>query len=355
MEKLFRRRPTDKRQTSRHCRFKVSAAMLSVMIMLSGCSLLPIEEDSLQPPLVEPNEEQLNLVEASKGTIQTTLRGTANFVSSKTETLSFKGLGGRIKSVNVALGQKVVAGDLIAEMDTGDLDLQTRLQRLNVERAELFYKQALSAGANEIDLRLREIDLEKERLSLKSMEERLAQSRLYAPFAGIVIFAEQLKTDDFVNAFQSIITIADPESLQLTYAATETKELQALEVGMPANLKYKGVEYTGKVLQTPSSVPPGSDPAKSERNAMTIIIGIDDVPGDVQVGHSAEITIPLQQRENIIILPRSAIRTYMGRNYVQVVDGERRKEVDIEIGLTTSTEVEIVKGIEEGQQVILNN
>jgi hypothetical protein len=57
----------------------------------------------------------------------------------------------------------------------------------------------------------------------------------------------------------------------------------------------------------------------------------------------------------VIVLPRSAIRSYMGRNYVQIVEGERRKEVDIEVGLTTPTEVEIVKGLEEGQKVVLNN
>jgi hypothetical protein len=45
----------------------------------------------------------------------------------------------------------------------------------------------------------------------------------------------------------------------------------------------------------------------------------------------------------------------MGRSYVQIADGERKKEVDVEVGLTTPTEVEIVKGLEEGQQVILNN
>jgi hypothetical protein len=45
----------------------------------------------------------------------------------------------------------------------------------------------------------------------------------------------------------------------------------------------------------------------------------------------------------------------MNRYYVQVADGDRRKEVDVEVGLMTATDVEIVKGVEEGQQVILNN
>ena len=41
-----------------------------------------------------------------------------------------------------------------------------------------------------------------------------------------------------------------------------------------------------------------------------------------------------------------------GRNYVLVMDGDSRKEADVQTGLITDTEVEIVSGLEEGQQVI---
>jgi hypothetical protein len=56
----------------------------------------------------------------------------------------------------------------------------------------------------------------------------------------------------------------------------------------------------------------------------------------------------------VIVLPRGAIRSYMDRYYVQIMEGDYRKEADIEVGLMTPTQVEIVRGVEEGQQVILN-
>lgn len=331
------------------------AVLMAAPLVLSGCSLLPVEEEALQPPLVEPAREPLDYTVASRGTIETYLRGTAHFVSSRVETLSFKESGGRLKSINVELGDHVEAGEPVAELDVGDLELQVELQRLNVERARLLYKEARASGAGGVDLRLREIDLEREQKMLESMETRLGKARLHATISGTVIFVASLKEGDTVGAFQPIVTIADPDSVQLTYVAAESKELFGLEVGMPAYLKYKGVEYTGKVLQTPSSAPLTSNPAEAERSGVTIIVGIDDPPPDVQIGHSADLTIPLQKRENVIVLPRSAIRSYMGRSYVQVEEGERLKEVDVETGLTTPTEVEIVKGLEEGQKVVLNN
>ncbi|MNI96739.1 hypothetical protein D3C73_1552570 [compost metagenome] len=57
----------------------------------------------------------------------------------------------------------------------------------------------------------------------------------------------------------------------------------------------------------------------------------------------------------MLIIPKVGLRSYMGRDYVQVLEGESRKEIDVEKGIVSSTEVEIRKGLKEGQKVILNN
>ncbi|WP_336773001.1 efflux RND transporter periplasmic adaptor subunit [Paenibacillus sp. MMO-58] len=334
---------------------KRSAVFAITAITLSGCSLLPQEEAALQPPLIQPVQEKLDFVEVTRGSIQTSLKGTATFISSKVKTLSFTESGGQLKSVNVTQGQQVKAGELLAELETDDLELQVRLQKLNVERVQLLYSEAVRDGASGTEKRLKEIDLEREQLSLQAMESRLSKSRLLSPISGTVIFVDSIKTGDRVNAYQNIVTVADPSSIQLTYVASDAKDVLGVEAGMPVQLKYKGKDYAGKVLQSPSNAPVTTDQAKSNSNAVTVVMGIDNPPEGIQIGHSADMTIELQKRENAIVLPRKAIRSYMGRSYVQIADGERKKEVDVEVGLTTPTEAEIVKGLEEGQRVILNN
>jgi hypothetical protein len=47
-------------------------------------------------------------------------------------------------------------------------------------------------------------------------------------------------------------------------------------------------------------------------------------------------------------------RSYQGRQFVQIVNGETRREVDVQVGLVNQTEVEIVSGLSEGQQVVVN-
>jgi multidrug efflux pump subunit AcrA (membrane-fusion protein) len=352
---LYRRRPMNHPIFSRSLNIQHMIMMLVIMLALSGCSLLPVEGEALQPPLIQPTEEEFDFVEVAKGNIQTFLRGTANFVASNSEALSYKTTSGRLKSINVTVGQEVEAGDLLVELETGDLEHQINLQRLNVERKGLEYKKALIEGSGPIDLRLREINLEQENMVLDSMESRFEDSLLYSPITGIVTFVEKLDTGGYINAYQSIITVVDPTSMQLTYIAIDSKEIIPIQAGMPATLKYRGQEYTGKVLQSPSNAPIAADNTQAESNAVKIIVGMDKQPEGVQIGHSAELVIELQKRDNVIVLPRSALRSYMGRNYVQIAEGERRKEVDVEVGLVTPTEVEIVKGLEEGQKVILNN
>ncbi|TYP76831.1 efflux RND transporter periplasmic adaptor subunit [Paenibacillus methanolicus] len=350
---MVRRRRITHRLSNRTARLKPASILLLAMLALSGCSLLPREDVVLQPPLVEPAREELDLVAVGRGSIKTFLKGNATFESSNVKALSFKD-GGQLKSINVTLGQEVKAGELLGELETGDLDLQLGLQRLSVERTQLLYGQARTNDASATEIRLKEIDMEREKMSLAAMESRLDKARLYAPITGTVIFIEQVKTGERVNAYQPIITVADSNSMRLTYTAANSKDVLPVEAGMPVRLKYKGKDYAGKVLQSPSNVPAGADPSKAEKNAVTIMIGMDNPPAGIQIGHSAEITIELQKRENAIVLPRSALRSYMGRFYVQVSEGELRKEVDVEVGLTTPTEVEIVKGLKEGDKVIVN-
>ena len=244
MGELFRKRTSrpigrsaDRKDRSLRIPAAALSALLAGSLVFSGCALLPVEEEPLQPPLVEPAQEPVDIVNVARGDIETFLKGTANFVSSEVKALSFTESGGRIKSISVKLGDEVQAGDLLAELETGDLALQADLQRLNVERAQLLYRKALADGADATDLRLREIDLERERKSLLAMEGRLDKARLHAPIAGIVTFVQSLNTGDAVGAFQPIVTVANPRSVQLVYVASESQELRALEVGMPATLK----------------------------------------------------------------------------------------------------------------------
>lgn len=334
---------------------KQAAAVVLAVSLTAGCSMLPSEEEALAPPLVKPKEEAFDVVEVARGNIQTYLKGMATFTSSKTEPLFFKESGGRIKTVALKVGEMVEAGQTVIELDVGDLELRARLQRLSVERAEILFGQAVREGLTGNELRLREIDLDRERISLEALESQLSRSKLVSPIAGKITYLADLKPGDSVTGYQPIVTVADPYQVLLSYQAPSDADLYPVHANMEVKVTYDKQEYRGTVLQSPSSAPLTLDKSEADRNAKLLIIGLVDPIEGVEIGDRADFEIALEKRENVIVIPRSGLRNYLGRTYVQVAEGERRKEVDVEVGLRTSIEVEITRGLEEGAQIIMNN
>ncbi|ALS28991.1 RND transporter [Paenibacillus sp. 32O-W] len=337
----------------RHSRRSLLLGGFALLLALvpAGCSLLPTEEEPIPPPLIKPAEEQYDTVKVATGTIERYFQGTATFVSRSSSQVYFTQSGGRLVKLHAKVGETVKKGQLLAELDHGDLELRTSLQRLAVEKAEIELKRSREGG-DPNDIRMREIDLESAKLTLNALEEQIVRNRLTSPIDGIVTYVSDIQPGQTVNAYQAIYSIADPNQVQLTYEAQNTSDIIAVQPGMQAEITYQKEKYTGTVLQTPSSAPLSGDEAERERNARKLILQTD---AKGEIGQFADFKIFLERKENVIIIPRSGLRTYLDRKYVQVIDGERRKEVDVEVGIMTSTEVEIRRGLEEGQEVILNN
>jgi len=73
---------------------------------------------------------------------------------------------------------------------------------------------------------------------------------------------------------------------------------------------------------------------------------------DVDIGDIANITVILQQKRNVLWLPPQAIRTFQGRQFVVVQEGDRQRRVDVELGIQSQDKVEITSGLREGQKVV---
>ena len=71
----------------------------------------------------------------SRNTLSATVNGAGNIQSHQTVDLSF-GQSGTVKSINVKVGEKVKAGDVLAELDTADLQLQLQSAEVNLKNAQ---------------------------------------------------------------------------------------------------------------------------------------------------------------------------------------------------------------------------
>ncbi|MBB3150982.1 macrolide-specific efflux system membrane fusion protein [Paenibacillus endophyticus] len=320
---------------------------------LTGCSLLPAEEEALKPPLVKPAQENYRTVTVEKGTITQEIKGSGSLESTKTEIAQFTGQGGRIAKMLVASGAKVKKGDVLVQLNVDGLDIQLKEQQLSVARAKLALKQAKS-GADDDAIQIAKLQMEIEDLKLARLMETFNSKQLVAGMDGQVTFVEDLEEGDFVEAYQTLVIISDPSKLRVALRVESGSEISGVDVGYPAFVSFGSQEVQGKVVQTPSSAPSTLNEQLKERYSKTLFIEVAKLPSDAAIGAFTDVKIILQQRDDILKIPRSGVRSFLGRTFVRTLeDGNKIREIDVETGIKGSTEMEITKGLEEGAIVVL--
>jgi len=312
----------------------------------AGCNLFPKEEPVLAPPLIKPQEVKYDVVEVKKGNIEKTITANATFVSADLAEAFFQYRGGRLKKIYVKSGDEVKKGTLLAELDTDSLSSQISQQKIVVTKAEVSYRKVKETGGDEYALKQAKLDIDLAKAKLSELQKEYSKARLTAPMSGKVVYVADVNPGDYVDAYKTLVRIADPENLKLQYTGDRAMDFQ---LGMEVLVKIKDKEYKGEVILTPTSAPQDRD--ESLKNV--VLIEVKNLPdGEVKMSQDARIVVTLEKKENVIVIPRQLVQNYLGRKYVQVLEDGLKKERDVETGLETTTDVEILKGLQEGDQVI---
>lgn len=324
-------------------------------LVLGGCSLLPKEEAPLKPPLVKPVKENMEIYEVKRSNIVRQVKGSAVFASDNMQYLYFSESGGRLSSMDVRVGSVVKEGDVLAKLDQGELDSKIKQQQIVIEKAKIALEQVKQEKRGDVQaIRLKMLDIQKEQVQLELLQGQLDKTVLTSPISGIVTYIDSLQQGDPIAAYKPIVTVSDPKTLKLVYEVPNGNDLASIQIGMKAEIKYRNTVLQGSVMQIPATAPLEENKAIADKNAKSVVIVVEGSPEEAAIGSSAEVSIILEKRDNVIVIPIGGLRTYLNRDFVQVLEGESRKEIDVEKGVVSQTEVEIRSGLKEGQKVILN-
>jgi len=345
--------------------FKKAAVLVlgASLVFTSGCSLLPKEEEeevlpAITPPAISKKPEY----EVKTSTLLSTVQGTGKVISLKEETMYFSMDGKRLKTLNIKVGDKVTAGQVIGELDVGDLEKALRTAKLTFKTFEVQMKQKLRTRdeMDPVEFEMAVVDFEQKRQDLVDQQAEIDKAVLKAPFTGTVVSLNVLK-GDLIKAYEPICIIADTGSLRAAAKMT-LDELKGVAVGMPVVVDINNAgQVKGKVKQLPvvkadnngnGNGNPGGGGQNLERPEDFLIVDLEKMPAEVTRGTPLSITIITKRKENAIVIPPSALRTIGSRTHVQVIDSEGKREVDVEVGQQTPTEIEIVKGLQPGQKVV---
>ncbi|CAM3351882.1 HlyD family efflux transporter periplasmic adaptor subunit [Paenibacillus lupini] len=343
--------------------YKRSAiVMIAASVLLtSGCSLLPAEpEEEVLPSIAPPQISKKPEYEVTTATLETKVQVIGKMISQQEETLYFTLDGMRLKELNIKAGDQVEAGQTIGVLDVELMQKDLRNQKLAFRREETAMKEALQMKdeMDPIEFEEKSIAFEEKKQALSDLEEQISRSVLTSPFSGTVVTLNVQK-GDLIKAYDPIAVIADTSAL--VPAAKLTKDEQAkIAVGMPVVVDINNAgQFKGTVKALPiTNADPnggggggGEQPAK-ERPEDFMIIDLKELSKKISRGTPLSINIITKRKENVVVIPPSTLRTIGSRTYVQVVDADGKREVDVEVGQQTATQVEIISGLTPGQKVV---
>ena len=341
MEKRYRKNILEK-----VCVILTAGALAAGM---TGCALFPDEEETLAPPLKAPAAVTYTTVKAELGEIVDSVSVNGTFVATHSYDLSFGTRSGYLSELDVKSGDKVTAGQVLARLDSEELELQVKQQELALERAQIAYRMAKKAGGASSDsAQLAWIDVESAKLTLDESKKELENLTITSPIDGVVSYITTTTVGEYVKGRQTVVRVVDPDEIQVQCTGEDVGEFQ---LGSDVVITYEKTEYPGRIVMTTLS-----KPADVEVDGAFIRAEIDGtLPKDnlELLGRTVSVKLIRQKKTDAVIVPRNTVSSYSGESYVLVLEDGVKKERPVETGIKTTSYVEIVEGLSPGEEVII--
>lgn len=305
-------------------------------------------------------EKNIQTVTVKRMTLKEEIAATGRIQALKSVDVKSE-VSGKIINLKVDEGDYVKKGDLIAQLDSTEAELNYHkaesnylTTKANFERQKvLFEKEFVTRG----QLEAAENNFKQAESDYLSAKENLDKTRIYAPMSGQVIkkYLEEgnviASGVSFVSSGNNIFTIAD---VTHKYVETQVDEVDIgnIREGTPALITvdaYPDKNFTGKVTQV-------SPMASIEQNLtfFNVKVEIFDPSNLLRVNMSADVKIIPRKKENALAIPLEALKGKKNDYYVLVKRNPKKIEKQaIKIGIENDRYVEVVEGLKENDEILL--
>lgn len=332
---------------------KVTVLIVSLIALLipSGCEVIPEEPAELSPPTQSTPKVEYVTVPVKKGTINDELKNiSGKFVCLSTTDVMYTESGLKLKEIKVKAGDTVNAGDVIVVADSTDLEDTIKQKELSLKKQQLEYEQKKAKGANIYELEMLQLDIDAANEELQRLYASLSQTTLTAPVSGQVSYVADLKEGDPIEAKKVLVKIADVSQLYFECTSTDQNIIGKLALGMSATVYYNNKNYEAEIVSTPrDNKTTGDDKVRLRVKNFT--------EGAKAIGKAGSFNVLLQKKENVLITKKSYLNYKDGNYYANVLENGVKTQKQVQIGIQESSatgNVEIISGLKEGDQVIVN-
>ena len=282
---------------------------------------------------------------------------------------------GYLKRWYVDIGAHVKQGQLLAEIETPEIDQQLEQARADLKNSQANEQLAQITAArwqnllktNSVskqetdqaisDLSARQASVDSMTANVHRLEQLQSFEKVYAPFAG-VITARNTDIGALINAGaggvpQELFHMAAVDKLRV-YVAVPEVDAQAAQTGAKATLALD--EFPGEVFQ--GTIVRNSDSIDNASRTLNVEVDVDNPQGRIKTGSYVFVHLKLPQsvRDSAksLTIPANTLLFRSEGLRVGVVRNGRAELIPITIGRDFGATVEVVAGLRPIDQVIVN-
>ncbi len=300
-----------------------------VVSLVSGCKGTP----------------EVRLARVSKASVEATVSSVnSGTVRAEGNTELAFGTVGRVKEVNVKLGDAVKAGQVLAQVENDDL--KSRLQSMleEYERSQRLSKSDAMSQSG----------VTQARASYDAAVTAYEKSLIKAPYDGIV--AELNLEVGELSQITAVIPQAPIRVVDVKprYVRAEIDEvdLPKVKVDLPARVKVLAIRKEPFAARVRKVIPFVSSTREQDRTS-EIELDIDSEGLLLPAGASADIEVITETKGDVLTITSRALLGRGRDRYVYVLEGSRLAKRPVQVGIYGYTVSEIVSGLSPSDKVVL--
>lgn len=320
------------------------ALYFQLLLCIAGCS--PRANDSAVTDRT-PVAVQVQKISDIESTETTTYVGTAEAIRS---TVVSAPSSGRLVKLYVSRGDKVKAGQAIAQIESQTVRSAWQMAQAALEQAEDGYNRAMqvysSGSISEVQMVDINTKLTQARASADAAQKALDDCTLRAPFDGYV---SDVMADESVqlNMFEPVARIMDISEITVRFPVPES-EINSILTGQQVSIDVAATgaeDLSGKVLSKGISASPLS-------HSYDCTASLDSGPGDLMPGMVCEVHVKEGGNSGPVV-PASVIQTGTDGRYLWTVRDGKAQRTAVKTGGFSGDGVIITEGLDEGDLVIV--
>jgi HlyD family secretion protein/macrolide-specific efflux system membrane fusion protein len=328
----------------------------------------------------EPIDAAL-VVSARRGTLAIEILETGRVEPRERVELKSK-VAGQVAEVLVEEGARVTRSELLLVIDPTDYQREvaraeaeiaqataaTDFARQKLDRTKRAIAEKVLAGeemdAAEHQLRSGMAGLLMARVALSAAQDRVRYTRMLSPIDGTVIQRAIEVGEVVVPGVQStfegtpLLTIADLATLLVKVDLNQI-DVAKVQLGASASVSLDalpGKKFAAKVTRIAAA---SVKPAGKEAELFPVEVELVSSDPAIKPGMSADVTIHLEERQNVLSLPIESVVREGNKSLVTRVASlpngkERTEKIEVTLGIRNDRELEVLSGLSEGDRVLIN-